>query len=102
MYQQARIDQALAVEVLLGGAQRLGEQRRALLVIPRTVIAPDRMVMRDRAAVGDHGVEPRALDDAPLFAELSGLPKRMEREVGRRPVGIDMGEAAGHPPPAAR
>ena len=71
--QHARIEQALRVERLLGGAQR-GEQRRALAVVPRAMIAPDRVVMRDGAAVLDHGVERGALDDAPLFAELAGSP----------------------------
>src|SRR5437868_2108811 len=80
VYENAGIEQALRVERLLGGAQRLGEQRRALLVIPRPVIAPDCVMMRDGAAVCDHGVERRALDDAPLLAELAALPQRMKRE----------------------
>ena len=93
--QHAGIEQALRIERLLGGAQRVGEQRRALAVVPRAMIAPDRMMMRDRAAVLDHGIERRALDRAPLRAELARLAERMEGEVGRRPVRVDMREAAG-------
>src|SRR5436305_3965795 len=86
--QHARIEQALRVERLLGGAQRLGEQRRALAVIPGPMIASDRVMMRDRAALRDHGIERRTLDTAPLLAELSRFAQRMEREIRRRAVGI--------------
>src|SRR6266700_3494630 len=81
--QHTRIEQALRVECLLRRPQRFGEQRWALLVIPWPVIAADRMMMRDRAAVCHHGVERRALDGAPLRAELVRIAERMEREVGR-------------------
>src|SRR5262245_59559087 len=93
--ENARIEQALRVERFLGGAQRLGEQRRALAVVPRAMIAPDRVVMGDRPAILDHGVERRALDREPLRAEPARLAERMEGEIGRGAVGIDMGEAAG-------
>src|SRR5262245_24636629 len=93
--QHAGIEQPLRVERLLGGAQRVGEQRRALLVVPRTMIAADRVVMRDGAAVCDYRIERRALDGVPLWAEPARLAERVEGEVGRRTVGIDMGEAAG-------
>ena len=33
------------------GAQRLGEQRRALPVVPRAMIAPGRVMMRDSPCV---------------------------------------------------
>src|SRR5215211_7166672 len=60
------------------------------------MIAPDRVVVRDGAAVLDHGVKRRALDREPLRAELARLAQGMEREVGRGAVRIDMSEAAGH------
>ena len=59
------------------------------------MIAPDRVMMRDGAAILDHGVERRALDREPLRAELARLAQGVEGEVGRRAVRIDMGEAAG-------
>jgi len=54
------------VEGALGGFERLGEQRRALAVVPRPVVAPDRMVVGDRAAAVDDRVERRRLDRRPL------------------------------------
>ena len=75
--ENAWIEQALRVEGFLRGAQRLGEQRRALPVIPRTMVATDRVVMRDGPAIGNHGVERRALDCEPLRAELA--PARRAR-----------------------
>src|SRR5258707_1425230 len=93
--QHTGIEQALRVECLLGGAQRFGEKRRTLLVIPWTMIAPDRVMMRDRAAVCDHGVERGTLDGKPLRAKLFRIAERMEREVGRGAVRIDVRKTAG-------
>ena len=93
--ENARIEQALRIEDLLRSAQRLGEQRRALPVIPRAMVATDRVVMRDGPTIRNHGVERRALDCEPLRAELARLAKRVDGEIRRRPVGIYMGEAAG-------
>src|SRR5215470_18824675 len=59
------------------------------------MIAPDRVVVGDGPAIGNDGVERRALDCKPLRAELAGLAERVESEIGRGPVGIDMREAAG-------
>src|SRR5258708_39206107 len=92
--QHTGIEQALRVECLLGGAQRRGEQPRTLLVIPWTMIAADRVMMRDRAAVCDHGIEGGSLDGKPLRGELLWIAERMEREIGRGAVRIDMCEAA--------
>src|SRR5260370_3450316 len=80
----------------MGGAARLGEQRWALPVIQGGMIGPDGMVMRDSPAIRNHGVERRALDCEPLRAELARLAERVDREIGRGAVGIDMREAAGH------
>ena len=76
--QHAGVEQSLRVERLFRGAQRLGEERRALPVIPGTMVAPDRMVMRDGAAVVDHGVERTRLDREPLLRKLSVFAERME------------------------
>src|SRR6516225_11727787 len=86
---------------LLRGAQSLGEQRRTLPVVPRAMIASDRVVMGDGPAIRNHRVERRAFDGAPLCAELARLAECVEREICRGAVGIDMREAAGDLPLAA-
>src|SRR6516162_9361497 len=65
------------------------------------MMASDRVVMGDGPAVRNHRVERRALDGTPLYAELARLAERVEREIARGPVWIDMREAAGDLPFAA-
>jgi len=84
----------LWVERFLGGAQRVGEQWRPLAIVPRPVLTTDRVVVRDRAAVGDHRVECGGLDGGPLRTEPARISQRMEREVGRGAVRIGVCEAA--------
>src|ERR1051325_2439954 len=93
--QYPRIEQPLRVEFARGRAQRRGEQGRALAVVPGAMVAPDRMMMRARAAAVDHRVERRRFDRRPLLDQLAVTAERMEREVRRRPVGINVGAAAG-------
>ena len=70
---------------------------RALAVVPGAVIAADRVVVGDRAARFDHRLRGRGLDLVPLL-DLAAAHRRGEhREVGRRPVRIDVGEAAADP-----
>src|SRR5262249_59226298 len=97
----AGMEQGRRVDCSLRGARRLGERRRALLVVPRAMIAPDRVVMRDSPAIRNHGVERCALDCVPLRAELAPLAERVDCEIGRGAVGIGMREAAGDLAPAA-
>ena len=59
------------------------------------MIAPDCVVVRDSPAIGNDGVERRALDCKPLRAELARLAERVDREIGRGAVGIGMREPAG-------
>ena len=59
------------------------------------MVATDRVVMRDGPAIRNHGVERRALDCEPLRAKLARLAERVDREIGRGTVGINMREAAG-------
>jgi hypothetical protein len=56
---------------------------------------PDRVVMRDSPAIRNHGIERRVLDCETLRAELARLAERVDREMGRGAVGIDMRKAAG-------
>src|SRR5215470_1988270 len=93
--QYPRVEQALRVKLAFGRAQRRGKQGRALAVVPGTVVAPDRMMMGDGAAALDHRVERRRFDRLPLLDELSVTAERVEGEVGRRAVRIDVGAAAG-------
>ena len=85
----------LRVERAFRRAQRRGEQVRPLAIVPAAMIAPDRVMMGDRAAGGDQRVARRALDRPPLLDQRAMPAERVEREIGRGPVGIDMGEAAG-------
>jgi hypothetical protein len=84
--EHTRIEQAVRVERALGGLERLGEQGRALAVVPGTVVAADCVVMGHRAAAGDHRVERRGFDRMPLLDQLPMPAGRMEREIGSRPV----------------
>ena len=78
----------------LAARKRRCEQFRPLAVVPRAMIAADRVVMRDRPARRDHGVARGVLDRLPLLEQRAMPAERMEREIGRGAVGIDMGEAA--------
>ena len=60
------------------------------------MVAPDRVMVGDRAAVRDHGIEAGRLDGVPLRDQLAVPPSGVEGEIRRRPVRIDMGAAAGH------
>src|SRR5213075_2677605 len=51
-----RVQDARRVNCPLGAAQCLGERLRALPVVPRTVVAADRVVMRDRSTGLDYGI----------------------------------------------
>ena len=59
------------------------------------MLAPDRMVMGNRAAAANDRIGRRLLDPMPLRLQLAVSPQRMKREIGRRAVGIDMRETAG-------
>ena len=59
------------------------------------MVPPDGVVVGDGAAGVDDRVRDRVLDRVVLRREAALLAQADEGEVGRRPVGIDMGEAAG-------
>ena len=59
------------------------------------MVAPDRMVMGNGAAVLDHGIEAGRFYGVPLRAQLAVTAGGMEGEIRRGPVGIDVGDAAG-------
>src|SRR5262245_59290888 len=93
--QHAGVEDPARIEHALGGAQRLREQLRALLVVPRTVVATDGVVVRDGAAVPQERIRCRGLDRGPLLELGAGAARREDRVVGRRAVGIHVREAAG-------
>src|SRR5271165_4206244 len=80
------------------GPQRRSEELRSLLVIPWTVVAADRVMVGDRPAGSDQRLAGRELDRPPLRRQFTVPPEGVKREIGCRPVGIDMGEPTGHLP----
>ena len=62
----ARIEQAMRIQGSLGRPEGIGKQWWALAIVPRPMVAPDRMMVSDRATVRDHGIEGGRLDGVPL------------------------------------
>jgi hypothetical protein len=58
------------------------------------MVAPDRVMVSDRAAVLDHGIEGGRLDGEPLHIQFAMPPGGVKGEIRRRAVRIDMGAAA--------
>ena len=94
--EHSRIEQALRIQGCFGSLKGAGEQRWALAIVPPPMVAPDRMMVGDRAAICDYGINTGRLDGVPLRAQLAVPPGGVEGEVWRWPVRIDMGAAAGH------
>ena len=46
----------MRIQGLLGGPKGRGKQWWALAIVPRPVVAPDGMMVSDRATVRDHSV----------------------------------------------
>src|SRR6202035_1159890 len=93
--QHAGMEQALRIDGVLCGSELGGEERRALVVVPGAVVAADGVVMGDRAAGLDQRTRGGALDRLPFLEQRAVPAQAVKAEIGRRPVGIDMGEAAG-------
>src|SRR5437763_9633668 len=60
--QDARVERPPWIDGRLGAAQRGGERVRSLAVVPRPVVAPDGVVVRDDSALLDHRIGGNALD----------------------------------------
>ena len=73
-----RIHNARRVERALRGGEGFAEKVRSLLAIPGHVVAPDGVMMRDRAAGGDQRVGGAGLDLAPLLDEPAGSPRTLK------------------------
>ena len=74
------------------------ERLRALAVVPRAVVAADRVVVGDGAAVRDDRLARRRLDLVPHRDLGAAAARRDDGEVRRRPVRVDVGEPAGDQP----
>ena len=94
--QHAGIEQAMRIQGRLGRPEGSGKQWWALAIVPRPMVAPDRMMVSDCATVRDYGIEAGRLDGVPLRDQLAMPPSGMERKIRRRPVRIDMGASASH------
>ena len=55
--------------------------------VPPPVLAPDRMMVGDRAAICDHSIKTGRLDGLPLRAQLALPPGGVEGKLWRRPSG---------------
>ena len=73
---------------------RRGKKGRPLSVVPRPMIAADRVMVGDGATRGDQRIARGALDRAPLCQQIPVSSESMECEVGCRPVRVDMSEPA--------
>src|SRR5207245_4012926 len=69
---------------------RLGKEWRPLLVVPRPVVATDRVVVGDRPASGEQGFRGGGLDFGPLVELGSGAALGEDRGVGRWTIGIQV------------
>ena len=76
--QHSRIKQTLRIHGCFGRSEGSGEQRRALAIVPPPVVAPDRMMVGDRAAICDYGIKTGRLDGVPLRAQLAMPPGAVE------------------------
>src|SRR5437016_3466237 len=72
----------------------------ACAVVPGTVVAADRVVMRDRAAALADGIRGGGLDRLPLLQLLAPPGRPHHRVVRRRAVGVDVRESERDPAPA--
>ena len=92
--EHAGVHDAAGVDGVLGRAQRGGEQLRALAVVLRTVHPADGVVVGDRPAGVEHRLAGGRLDLGPLRQLRTLLTHPEPRVIRRRPVGVDVSEAA--------
>src|ERR1700733_11603004 len=91
--QHARVHDPRRVKRALRRNERFAEQVGALRAIPGHMVAPDRVMMSDRAAGGDQSIGGAGLDVAPLLDEPPWIAAHVEGVVDGRPVRIHMSEA---------
>ena len=83
--QYARIKQAMRIQGRLGCSEGSGKQWWALAIVPRPMVAPDRMMVSDCATVPDHGIEGGRLDGVPLRDQLAMPPSGTRYDAFSRP-----------------
>ena len=86
--QHPRVEQSLRIHRPLGGPERVGKERRPLLVVPRAVVAANRMMVGDRPTRSDQRLAGGALDRPPLCGQLSPCrPRAWNVKYGAGPSG---------------
>src|SRR5260221_13568048 len=94
--QLARVHDPRRVELGLDGSERREASLADLLAHPRRMIAPDGVMVGDRAATGDDRPARRLLDGGPLRDRILLLLARDQREVERRAGLIEMRDVTHH------
>src|SRR5262249_50340604 len=94
--QHTGIEHRLRIKHLLRRLQRGSEERWPLLVVPRPMLAPNRVMMGDGAAGRDERVRGGLFDLLPHWDKRAVASERVEGEIRRGSIGIDMGEATAH------
>ena len=64
----------MRIQGLLGRPEGSGKQWWPLAIVPRPMVATDRMMMSDCTTVPDHGIEGGRLDGVPLRDQLAMPP----------------------------
>ena len=96
--QHTRIENALRINPPFGGSEHLHKQRVGFTLVTAAVIAPNRVMVRDGAATGDHGFIRSLLDVAPGgqgAVDRTICRARAQSEVRRGAVRVQVGQAAG-------
>src|SRR5436305_7940378 len=89
----AGIERAGGIHGRLCRLQGRRERLRSLAVIPAAVRTAHRVMVRDRAAAGDHRVRCGALDLRPLLELLAAADRREDRVIGGWTIRINVREA---------
>ena len=75
--QHSRTEQAQRIQGCLGGLKSTGEQRRTLAIVPPSMVAPDRVMVGERASIRNQSIKSGRLDGMLLRA----LPMARMRNV---------------------
>ena len=94
LQQDPRVHDPGGVQFSLRAAKRGGEQRRHLPQVPFPMVAPDRMVMGNRAAEREDRLRGRELDLIPLLQFLAGAAGGVVAVKKRLPRCVSSSEAS--------
>src|SRR5436190_16839295 len=99
--ENAGVENSRRIEGPLRRRQCFGEEIGPLRVVPRSVVATHRVVMRDRATGREHRVACRRLDLRPLRELAAASCRREDGEVRRGAVDVGVCDSARHDAVAA-